>query len=347
MYQGFDSLKAHFPKSVQIGIMIEMADVTLDDVRSAAERIKGVALKTPVMTCSTLDRWTGATIFLKCETFQRAGAFKFRGAYNALSRLTPEQHKRGALTFSSGNHAAALSLAGRLLGCPVTVIMPDDAPEIKRKTTIEYGGEVILYNRDETDREALGREIAEQRGLTIVPPYDDHQIIAGAGTSALELIEQVGELDLFLVPCGGGGLLSGSAVSARALCPNSSVIGVEPEAGDDAARSFRTKVLHTIQNPKTIADGARTPSIGKLNFKIILELVADIVTVNDDELLRGTYALWERAKLVVEPTGALGLAAALAGKIPTQGKRIGVILSGGNADIRALSAMFNCMKPLA
>jgi threonine dehydratase len=310
--------------------------VSYADIESAAAQIAGVAHKTPVATSHTIDAETGATFFFKCENLQRAGAFKFRGAYNALSRLNRDERSRGVVTFSSGNHAQAIALAGQILNIPRVIVMPSDAPAVKRIATEAYGGEVVLYDRDREDREAIGKRLAAERGLTLVPPYDHPQIIAGQGTAARELIEEVGPLDLLYCPCGGGGLLSGTAVSAKALAPNCQVIGVEPAAGDDGARSFKTKTLQTVTNPQTVADGARTPSLGALTFPLILQYVSDVTTVDDPTLLRAMFHLWERLKVVVEPTGALGAAAALYGTSTAgsvRGKRVGVILSGGNVDL--------------
>ena len=306
---------------------------TFSDVESAARQIAGVAHRTPVATSRRVNARTGADVFFKCENLQRAGAFKFRGAYNALSRLTADERRRGVVTFSSGNHAQAIALAGQVLGIPRVVVMPSDAPAVKRIATEGYGGEIVLYDRDREVREAIGARLADERGLTLIPPYDHPQIIAGQGTAARELIEEVGALDFLFVPCGGGGLLSGSAIAAQAMASGCKVIGVEPAAGDDATRSFRTKQLHTVQNPKTVADGARTPSLGSLTFPLVLQYVSDMATVDDPTLLRTMFYLWERLKLVVEPTGALGAAAALEGTTPIRGARVGVVLSGGNVDL--------------
>ena len=306
--------------------------VSIDDIRAAGERLRGVAFRTPVHTSSTVNEHTGARVFFKCENFQRMGAFKFRGAYNALSRLSRDERRRGVVTFSSGNHAQAIALAGQLLDIPRVIVMPSDAPAVKRIATEGYGAEVVLYDRDREDREAIGKRLAEERGLTLIPPYDHLHIIAGQGTATHELIGEAGPLDFLFVPCGGGGLLSGSAIAARAMSPACKVIGVEPAAGDDATRSFRTKQLQTVQNPKTVADGARTPSLGSLTFPLVLEHVTDMATVDDPTLLRTMFYLWERLKLVVEPTGALGAAAAIEGTTSIRGARVGVILSGGNVD---------------
>jgi threonine dehydratase len=293
-----------------------------------------------VQTSRSVDERSGARVFFKCENLQRAGAFKFRGAYNALSQLTPEERSRGVLTYSSGNHAQAIALAGRLLGVPTSIVMPADAPVVKLTATRGYGGEVITYDRARESREELGRRLAAERGLVVIPPYDHAHVIAGQGTAALELLEDVGPLDLLLSPCGGGGLLSGTALSARALCPGCRVIGVEPEQADDATRSFRTRTLHTVTNPDTIADGARTPSLGSLTFPLVLENVDDMVTVSDAAIVRAMRVLWERMKLVVEPTGALAAAALLEGAVEARGRRVGVILSGGNVDLAAVGALF-------
>ncbi len=310
---------------------------TFDDVESAARQIAPAAHHTPLITSRTVNRRTGAEVIFKCENLQRGGAFKFRGAYNALSRLSRDERRRGVVTFSSGNHAQAIALAGQVLEIPRVIVMPSDAPAVKRIATEGYGGEVVLYDRDLEDREAIGRRLAQERGLTLIPPYDHPHIIAGQGTATRELIEEAGPLDALFVPCGGGGLLSGSAIAARAMSPACKVIGVEPAAGDDATRSFRTKQLQTVHNPKTVADGARTPSLGLLTFPLVLEYVSDMATVDDQTLLRTMFYLWERLKLVVEPTGALGAAAALEGTTSIRGARVGVVLSGGNVDLTQVS----------
>src|SRR6185503_8665314 len=298
---------------------------TYADVESAAAQIRGVAHRTPVVTSRSIDARTGAQLFFKCENLQRAGAFKFRGAYNALSRLSPDQRRRGVVTFSSGNHAQAIALAGQVLDIPRVIVMPSDAPAVKRIATEGYGGEVVLYDRDREDREAIGQRLSRERGLTLVPPYDHPHVIAGQGTAARELFEEVGPLDFLFVPCGGGGLLSGSAMAAHAMSPACKVIGVEPAAGDDATRSFRTKQLQTVTNPKTVADGARTPSLGALTFPLVLQYASGMATVDDPTLLRTMFYLWERLKLVIEPTGALGAAAAIEGSTPIRGARVGVV----------------------
>jgi len=311
---------------------------TYADVESAARQIASFVHRTPVLTSRLVDARVGAQVFFKCENLQRAGAFKFRGACNALSRLSADEARRGVVTFSSGNHAQAIALAGQLLGIPRVIVMPADAPAPKRRATEDYGGEVIFYDRDREDREAIGHALARDRGLVVIPPYDHPHIIAGQGTAARELFEEVGPLDVLFVPCGGGGLLSGSALAARHLSPECRVIGVEPAAGDDANRSFRAKTLQRVINPQTVADGARTPSLGTLTFPIVLEHVADMTTVDDPSLLQAMFYLWERLKVVVEPTGALGAAAALTGTREIRGKRVGVILSGGNVDVSQIAS---------
>jgi threonine dehydratase len=307
--------------------------VTYDDVEAAAERLFGVAHRTPVATSRTLDERLGGRLFLKCENLQRAGAFKFRGAYNAIARLTPAERGRGVLTYSSGNHAQAIALASRLLGASATIVMPDNAPAAKRRATEGYGARIVAYDPAKANREEIAESLRRDGDPVLIPPYDHADVIAGQGTAAKELFEEVEELEVLLVCCGGGGLLSGSALSARALNPRCRVIGVEPELADDATRSFKTGTLHTVTNPPTIADGARTPCLGKLTFPLVRQNVDDMVTVSDDDLVRAMRFVWERMKLVVEPTGVLGLAAALAGKVDVAGKRAGVIVSGGNVDL--------------
>ena len=307
--------------------------VSYDDVEAAHARMRGVARRTPALTSSTVDALTGARVFFKCENLQRMGAFKFRGAYNALAQLSGADRQRGVIAYSSGNHAQAVALAGRLLGIAAAIVMPADAPRVKLDATRGYGAEVITYDPKAELRETLARRIGAERGLTVIPPYDDPHVVAGQGTAAKELIEDVGPLDMLLVPCGGAGLLSGCAIAARRLAPDCRVIGVEPAAGDDATRSFRTRTLQTVHHPDTIADGARTPSLGKVTFPLVLHYVDDMTTVTDPELLESMFFLWERMKLVVEPTGALGACALLHGKLAAQGLRVGVVLSGGNVDL--------------
>jgi threo-3-hydroxy-L-aspartate ammonia-lyase len=306
---------------------------TYADIESAARQIAGVAHRTPVATSRQIDDRTGASVFFKCENLQRAGAFKFRGAYNALSRLGPDERRRGVVTYSSGNHAQAIALAGQLLGIPRTIVMPSNAPAVKRRATEGYGAEVISYDPARESREAIGRALAAERGLTLIPPYDHPDVIAGQGTAARELFEEVGALDIVLAPCGGGGLLSGTALSAAALSPGCRIIGVEPSAADDATRSFNTRQLQSVSNPDTVADGARTPSLGALTFPLVLQHVSAMVTVDDEQLLRSMFYLWERLKLLVEPTGGLAAAAVLEGIVDVRGLRVGIILSGGNVDL--------------
>ncbi|GAB4380300.1 MAG: threo-3-hydroxy-L-aspartate ammonia-lyase [Elainellaceae cyanobacterium] len=311
--------------------------VAYADIELASARLAGQANLTPVMTSQTVDDRTGCQVFFKCENFQRTGSFKFRGALNALSCLSEQQRQQGVLTYSSGNHAQAVALAGQLLGISTTIVMPDDAPIVKRQATQGYGAEVVLYDRSKALREDLARQIAQERGTTVIPPYDYPPVIAGQGTAAKELFETVHELDVLLVCCGGGGLLSGSAIAAHALSPSCRVIGVEPATADDATRSFHTKTLQSVHNPETIADGARTPSLGTYTFPLVLHYVHDMATVSDEALLRTMFFLWERMKLVVEPTGALAATALLEQivQIPER-SRVGVILSGGNVDLRQM-----------
>ena len=311
--------------------------VTYDDIEAAHERIRAQAKRTPIMTSTQVDALTGAQVFFKCENLQRMGAFKFRGAYNALAQLTAQEKKRGVLAFSSGNHAQAVALAGTLLGVKTVIVMPANAPAVKLEATRGYGGEVVQYRPGE-DREAISAKLAAERGLALIPPFDHPHIIAGQGTAAKELIEDAGPLDVLLVPCGGAGLLSGCAVAARRLMPDCRVIGVEPAKGDDATRSFREKRMVEIAVPDTIADGARTTSLGKITFPLVMRYVNDMLTVSDEELLRSMFFLWERMKIVVEPTGALAACALLHKKLESEKLRIGVILSGGNVDLRWAAA---------
>ena len=311
---------------------------TYDDVVAAARRLERIAHRTPVLTSRTLDDRLGARLFLKAENLQRMGAFKFRGAYNAISRLSEAERRRGVLAFSSGNHAQAIALASRLLGAAATIVMPDDAPAPKRRATEGYGARVVSYDPRTEDRERIARGLQEEGGLLLIPPFDHADVIAGQGTAAKELFEEVGPLDTLLVPCGGGGLLSGSGLSARALSPACRVIGVEPDKGDDATRSFKTGTLQTVRNPDTIADGARTPSLGKVTFPLVLQHVDDMVTVSEEAIVSATVFLWGRLKVVVEPTGALGAAALLDRVVQARDQRVGVILSGGNVDFEAVLA---------
>jgi threonine dehydratase len=310
---------------------------TYDDVVAASARLEGIAHRTPVLTSSTANARTGATLFFKCENFQRMGAFKFRGGYNAIASLSAEQRKAGVLTFSSGNHAQAIALAARLLGVTAHIIMPLDAPAAKRAATEGYGGKVITYDRYKEDREDIARRMSEERGLTLIPPYDHADVIAGQGTAAKELIEETGPLDALFVCLGGGGLLAGCALAAKALSPDCAIYGVEPEAGDDGRQSLAKGEIVNIPAPRSIADGALTTHLGKLTFPIIARDVREIVTVSDAELVETLKFYAERMKMVVEPTGCLSGAAAMNGKIPLAGARVGVVISGGNVDIQALA----------
>lgn len=310
--------------------MSEQKLPTAFDVLDAAKVLKGVAHKTPVHTSRTLDARSGANVFLKCENFQRVGAFKFRGAYNAMSRLTFEEKKRGVITHSSGNHAQAVALVGALLNIKTVIVMPQDAPPIKLAATKGYGAEVVLYDPQERTREEISHELKEKHGYVLIPPYDHPHIIAGQGTAALELLTDFPDIELLLVPCGGGGLLSGSALAAKHVNPNCKVVGVEPEVANDATLSWRTGTLHTVKNPPTIADGTRTPSLGKLTFPLVRANVDEFANVTEAKIIEATKFLFERMKLVAEPSGALGVAALLSG-YPTP-DRVGVIISGGNLD---------------
>jgi len=314
--------------------------ISYADVAAAAERLAGHAHRTPTLTSRTVDERTGAKVFFKCENLQRIGAFKFRGAFNALSQLAPAERERGVLSFSSGNHAQAVALSGKMLGIRVTIVMPSDAPAVKIEATRGYGAEVVLNDKRKETREDVAERIVRERGLTMIPPFDDPRIMAGQGTAAKELIEDAGKLDYLFVPVSGGGLISGCAVAAAHLSPGCKVIGVEPEAGDDATRSFRTKTLQTCYNPETIADGARTHQLGNLTFPLILRYVSDMATVSDAEIVRAMLYLWERMKIIVEPTGALGAAGLFERGLPVAGKKVGVILSGGNVDFKSVAKYF-------
>jgi threo-3-hydroxy-L-aspartate ammonia-lyase len=313
--------------------------ITYEDVVAAAGRIEGHAHRTPVLTSRTANEELGAEIFFKAENMQRMGAFKFRGGFNALSRFNEAQRKAGVVAFSSGNHAQAIALSAKLLGIPATIIMPEDAPASKVAATRGYGGNVVTYDRYKEDREAIGRKLAEEKGMTLIPPYDHADVIAGQGTAAKELFEEVGELDYFFVCLGGGGLLSGSALATRALSPNCKLYGVEPEAGNDGQQSFRSGSIVHIDTPKTIADGAQTQHLGSLTFPIIQRDVDDILTVSDAELVDAMRFFASRMKIVVEPTGCLGFAAARKIKDALRGKRVGVLISGGNVDIERFAAL--------
>jgi threonine dehydratase len=314
---------------------------TYDDVIAAAERLQGHAQRTPVLRSSTADQRLGASVFFKCENFQRMGAFKFRGAFNALSKFDAAQRHAGVITFSSGNHAQAVALSARLLGIPALILMPHDAPQLKIEATRGYGGEVVLYDRFKQDREALTRELAQSRGMTLIPPYDHPDVIAGQGTAVKELLEEVGELDHLFVCLGGGGLLSGSALAARALSPRCKIYGVEPETGNDGQQSFRTGRIVHIATPNTIADGAQTQHLGEYTFAVIRRDVSDVLTATDDQLVEAMRFFGERMKMVVEPTGCLGFAAACHAGVPLAGQRVGVIISGGNVDLSRFGALLS------
>jgi threonine dehydratase len=314
------------------------------DIEAAAERIAGKAHRTPVLTSGTLDELLGARIFLKCENFQRMGAFKFRGAYNAVSLLTPGQRRRGIIAYSSGNHAQAIALAGRLLGTSATVVMPVNASAAKLRAAEGYGARIVTYDPAREQREDVASGLRKSEGLSLIPPFDHEHVIAGAGTCAKELFEDAGLLDVLLVPCGGGGLLSGSAIVAKHF-GRCRVVGVEPELADDATRSFRTGTLQTVHNPQTIADGARTSSLGAITFPLVRRYVDDMVTVSEADIVDTLRFLWERMKIVVEPTGALGLAAAYRGRVPLGGQRVGVILSGGNVDLETALGLLRLGGP--
>ena len=319
--------------------MSESTLPTYDDVVAAAARIAGQAHRTPVLTSRIADEETGAQLFFKCENLQRMGAFKFRGAYNALAKFDADQRRAGVVAFSSGNHAQAIALSARLLGMPATIVMPQDAPASKIAATRGYGAQVVTYDRYTEDREQIGRDLAARHGYTLVPPYDHADVIAGQGTAAKELLEEVGPLDAFFVCLGGGGLLSGSALATRALAPQCRLYGVEPEAGNDGQQSFRSGAIVHIDTPRTIADGAQTQHLGQLTFPIIRRDVDDILTVSDEQLKEAMRFFASRMKLVVEPTGCLGFAAARAMKDELKGKRVGVLISGGNVDIDRYAAL--------
>jgi threonine dehydratase len=313
--------------------------VGFEDVRAAARVLDGIAHRTPIVTSTTLDERIGATVFLKCENVQRGGAFKFRGAYNRIAALSSAQRARGVVAFSSGNHAQGVAFAARMLGVPATIVMPEDAPRAKLAATRGYGAEVITYDRHTMNRGAIAQSLADERGATLVPPFDDPYIIAGQGTVALELCTDVPDLDVLIAPVGGGGLLSGCGLAAAALRPQIALYGIEPEAGDDFKRSLATGERIEIAVPETIADGQQTTRPGELTFPIVQRLCAGIETVSDDELREAMRFAFERLKMVVEPSGACGLAALLRAKLPVRGKRVGVVISGGNVDAARYAAI--------
>lgn len=307
------------------------------EVRQAAERIRGVANRTPVLTSSTLDAMAGARCFFKCENFQKIGAFKFRGAYNALSQLSTAERQRGVITHSSGNHAQAVALAARELGIKAVIVMPENAPAVKVAATKGYGAEVVKCGPNPEDREAAVRPLQEEHGYVLVHPFNDHRIIAGAGTAALELCEETGGLDAVFCPVGGGGLLSGTALATKGCCPDARVIAVEPANADDAYRSFRDGKIYPSIHPNTIADGLRT-ALGPITFQLIREHVDAIITVTETQIVDATQLLWERMKIVVEPSGAVPLAGVLSAQVDLHDQRVGLILSGGNVDLTAFFA---------
>ena len=325
----------HSPSHARIGF---------SEVLSAAEQIAGKAHLTPVVTSQSIDEASGATVFLKPENFQRTGAFKFRGAYNAMSRLSDAEQAAGVLTYSSGNHAQAIALSGKLLGIRTTVIMPDDAPSVKKIATRSYGAEIISYDKLQVSREELAGQIATDRNLTLIPPYNHPHVVAGQGTVGLEIMQSIADLDFLFVPCGGGGLLSGCAIAAKALQPWCQVVGVEPANADDATRSFYSGTLQTVHNPDTIADGARTPYLGSITFPLVCEHVDSMITVEDKEIIRAMDLLWNRTKMIIEPTGAMSLAGVLSGKIDIRDSRVGVVLSGGNVDLIAALSLFESIR---
>ncbi len=316
-----------------------MSELQYSDIEAACARIAGAAHRTPVLTSRTADALAGARLFFKCENFQRMGAFKFRGAYNAIARFSDEQRARGVLTYSSGNHAQAIALSASLVGIKSVIIMPHDAPALKVQATKGYGGEVIIYDRYKENREQIGRRLAEQRGMTLIPPYDHPDVICGQGTAAKELIDETGPLDVLLVCLGGGGLLAGSALAASHLSPGCKIIGVEPELGNDGQQSLRKGEVVHIEVPDTIADGAKVTHVGQHNFAVMQRLVDDVITVTDAQLVSTMKFFAERMKMVVEPTGCLAAAAALNRAMPLQGKRVGVLISGGNVDLAAFARL--------
>jgi threonine dehydratase len=314
--------------------------MTFDEILAARRRLEGVVHRTPVMTSRMLDERCGGTVYLKCESFQRAGAFKIRGAYNALSQLSAASRKAGVITYSSGNHAQAVALAGRLLGIPALIVMPANAPRPKLEATRSYGAEVVTYEPDREEREAVAARLQAERGMTLVPPFNHPHVIAGQGTATCELMEQAADLDLVLAPCGGGGLLSGTAIAAKSLRAFCRVVGVEPEGANNGALSFRSGKIERVEHPRTMADGLKPKALGEHTFAVIREFVDDMVTVSEEQIRSTLEFLWTRMKLVVEPSGAVGLAALFHRAVPLTGRRAGVIISGGNADVGAVADWF-------
>lgn len=315
---------------------------TFPDVLAAHKRLAGHALRTPTLSSPAINQHLDLSLFFKCENLQRIGAFKFRGAWNAMSQLTESARQKGVVTHSSGNHAQAIALCGKLLDIPTTVVMPNNAPRFKRNATAAHGATIIDYDPADKRREEISANLAKTHGYTLVPPFDHPHVIAGQGTAALEMLEDKDDLDLLLIPCGGGGLLSGSALSARHLAPQCRVIGVEPMMADDAARSFRSGKIERVCNPNTIADGTRTESLGQITFALIRQNVDDIVTVPEDAIKEAVRVLFRLGKLVVEPSGALGLAALLCSAVPAHG-RIGIMISGGNIDDQCMTELLSAM----
>ncbi len=315
---------------------------TFPDVLAAHKRLAGHALRTPTLSSPAINQHLDLSLFFKCENLQRIGAFKFRGAWNAMSQLAESARQKGVVTHSSGNHAQAIALCGKLLDIPTTVVMPNNAPRFKRNATAAHGATIIDYDPADKRREEISANLAKTHGYTLVPPFDHPHVIAGQGTAALEMLEDKDDLDLLLIPCGGGGLLSGSALSARHLAPQCRVIGVEPMMADDAARSFRSGKIERVCNPNTIADGTRTESLGQITFALIRQNVDDIVTVPEDAIKEAVRVLFRLGKLVVEPSGALGLAALLCSAVPAHG-RIGIMISGGNIDDQCMTELLSAM----
>ena len=311
-----------------------------EQVQAAKERLKGYANVTPIMASRTLNRLVGAEVYFKCENLQRIGAFKFRGAFNSISQLSKAEKARGVITYSSGNHAQAVALVGQMLNIQTTIVMPNNASATKRAATEEYGATIVEYDPDKATREDIAKELEALNGYTMIPPFDHMEVIAGQGTAALEMFEEISNLEMLLVPCGGGGLLSGSAISAKEMSPNCRTIGIEPELADDATKSFQTKKLHRVKNPPTIADGTRTTSLGKITFPLVLEYVDDMKTVSEEAIIEAVKFLFYRMKLVVEPSGALGLAALLSWVVMPEG-RVGILLSGGNIDSATMTTILN------
>ena len=320
--------------------MYRRAVIGIDDIRAAAARLEGVANRTPVVTSRTLDRLTGATVYCKAESFQRGGAFKFRGAYNFLAQLDEPSLALGVVAYSSGNHAQGVAMAAALLKAPAVIVMPQDAPPAKIAATRGYGAEVVLYDRTTQERESVAEQIAEDRGLTIVPPYEHPHIMAGQGTVATELLDEVGDIDVLLLPVGGGGLAAGCATAAKAMVPGVEVYGVEPKGADDTQQSLEAGKRVSIDAPSTIADGQLAHTPGRLTFQVNRRLLDGVAVVTDAEILDAMAFAFDRLKLVTEPSGACALAAAISGKVDLTGLRVGVVISGGNVGLRRFLQLF-------